>query len=85
MALDRDDTLTGYDHLLNLAAQVGDRNAYPFRGCQRSGNSGRGDRIRTCLNSFWRRAPFPSGHHPLWRSQRELNPSLLIDSQASCR
>src|SRR5260370_42284847 len=25
---------------------------------------GRGDRIRTCLNSFWRRAPFPSGHHP---------------------
>lgn len=26
--------------------------------------SGRGDRIRTCLNSFWRRAPFPSGHHP---------------------
>ena len=26
--------------------------------------TGRGDRIRTCLNSFWRRAPFPSGHHP---------------------
>src|SRR6266436_235930 len=26
--------------------------------------SGRGDRIRTCLNSFWKRAPFPSGHHP---------------------
>jgi hypothetical protein len=39
MALDRDDTITGYDHLLNLAAQVGDRNVHPFRGCQRSGNS----------------------------------------------
>ena len=25
---------------------------------------GRGDRIRTCLTSFWRRAPFPSGHPP---------------------
>src|ERR1700689_1655313 len=24
---------------------------------------GESDRIRTCLNSFWRRAPFPSGHH----------------------
>ena len=27
----------------------------------------------------------PIGSSPLWRSQRELNPSLLIDSQASCR
>ena len=24
-------------------------------------------------------------HNPIWRSQRESNPSLLIDSQASCR
>ena len=26
-----------------------------------------------------------AGYLELWRPQRELNPSLLIDSQASCR
>src|SRR5579872_5446007 len=37
---------------------------------------GRGDRIRTCLNSFWRRAPFQSGHHPYGgRNGSEPRPS----------
>jgi len=35
----RDDTITGYDHLLNLAAEVWNRNAHKPRGCQRPVNS----------------------------------------------
>ena len=38
---------------------------------------GRGDRIRTCLNSFWRRAPFPSGHHPCSSKGSAAKPRLL--------
>ncbi len=35
----RDDPVIGYDHLLNLAAEVGDRKAHEPRCCQRSSNS----------------------------------------------
>jgi len=35
----RDDTITGHDHLLNLAADVRDREACQLGGCQGSGNS----------------------------------------------
>ena len=35
---------------------------------------GRGDRIRTCLNSFWRRAPFLSGHHPCMAEPTGVEP-----------
>jgi hypothetical protein len=35
----RDDTITGHDHLLNLAADIRDCEAYQLRGCQRSGKS----------------------------------------------
>src|SRR6266478_6445211 len=35
----RDDTITGHDHLLNLAADVRDREAHKPRRGQRSGNS----------------------------------------------
>ena len=37
------------------------------------------------LNSFWRQRPAVGTNPPQWRSQRELNPSLLIDGQVSCR
>src|SRR5215470_16546530 len=38
--------------------------ARPLYHARSKKNLGGGDRIRTCLNSFWRRAPFLSGHHP---------------------
>jgi hypothetical protein len=35
----RDDTILGHDHLLNLAADIWDREAYQLRCCQWSGNA----------------------------------------------
>ncbi len=48
----------------NSRHRVGNPRHQPLYHARSSKSSGRGDRIRTCLNSFWRRAPFPSGHHP---------------------
>ena len=50
----RDDTVAGHDHLLNVAAQVGDRGAHHFRGRQRSGDSLRASRRQRIVDEVRR-------------------------------
>ena len=51
----RDDTITGNDHLLDLAADIRDREAYQLRGCQRSCNSLRATGRQRLVDKIWRK------------------------------
>jgi hypothetical protein len=51
----RDDTITGDDHLLNLAIDVWNREAHQLRGCQRSSNSLGAPGGQRIVDKSWRK------------------------------
>ena len=62
---------------LNSRHRVGGPRHQPLYHARSSKNSGRGDRIRTCLNWFWGPAPFPSGPHPSTPASQSRSPGTL--------